>query len=623
MRHAQWTLPFKSLNGTTCRVDIYAEGSGGGTPITLTGGAKPFYFDETNSDDLLTTVRHRSGYICVVETSIGDLNDINPKSAKERYVEFYFGNTLVFTGYIQHQNFDRPYTAAPRELKFPVVSPLGLLEAFDFAAVNPPTTVTLGSLLQEVVAGLDAGYTHVITPDIPILAKSINSLVVSPFNGDFSHFSGTVDDLFKPISFKDFIDGLCMAFGLAVHDTPTHLIFSKYDHMGSYVEYDLATFTGITIPNVGSRVMILSSAFTFADSKASQSVIMPKKKIVQSYEGEYTTQAQLDFSRLKTVDKSSGGNDGRVALWLKTLNDEYSGIYLQDSTTFSVLADMFYLRDRGVFLTFCGHKSGNDYTTANRILINPDPQWAVTDDIITIKYYNRPLAQDFNILVRYTWGTSISDLAQDMEVNHYCPEAFVRVGGLWHHYELDPISGLYEHSWQTLRPVTGETSSQGVYNFDIGSCPDGPVEVIFRLSHNYSPGQALISIDTVLLKEAEDVFSDYTVEKKDEDVFRGSDDGIGDSSVKMLFSQYRENTNMISGTLEDFHTDYAYMLEAQSRLKSKWRSTTFPAMWNFYLHLVRYYLSDSNWRLISLSFNPKDEEYTLVTQGSSMLSGTT
>ena len=605
-----------SFGGVSCHVDVYDDGYAGNV-TTLQGAAVPFRFDEEDSDDLLTPIRAKTGYIKVIETEEGVLDGLEPTSAKSRFVECYYGSNVVFSGYLQHQNFNRPYTAYPREVDFPVVSPIGLLGAFDFAPIAPPTAVTLESLLKTVIAGLDAGYTHIITPDVDVFGRTISSFVVSPFNDDFSHLLGTADDLYDPISYEDFMVGLCNAFGWTLHDTPTTLVFAMYEHMGNYVERDLTSFLPITIIS-GNFVDILSTLFTFADNKATTSVIRPLKEVSIEYSGIRTDKYGLDFSRLKTVSKNSHWDTtGEAAVWLKTLNDEFSGARLLDSTTLSVDTSMFGLADRGVFLCAAGCRSGNEWNLRERILINPDSSWSASENVITVKVYKRPLEAEFNVLVRFSWGDSLRTLGRDMEVNHYCPEAFVRVGELWHHYELDPISGLYEHTWQTLMPVTGETSSQGVYNFDVANCPDGPVEIVFRLSHAYSPGLSLISIDSLEIETSPDAFADYTKDGPDKDTFKGDADGIGEGSVRMLFDDYHETDNMLSGTTlsidgPDYYTRYAFVLEGQQRLKGKFRHVGTHAIWSDYLCLHRF--DGLDWRMIALSFSPIDDEYGIVLQ---------
>lgn len=115
-----YTITFKSLMGKTCTIDI----DGGGT--ALTGAADPFKWDETDSDDLLEVVRHRSGYINVVEEDYGDLDALHPDHSTDIPVTMSYDGKVVFTGFIQAQDFEAPYAPGPRVLNIPVQSPMGV-----------------------------------------------------------------------------------------------------------------------------------------------------------------------------------------------------------------------------------------------------------------------------------------------------------------------------------------------------------------------------------------------------------------------------------------------------------------------------------------------------------------
>lgn len=76
-RAKRWTIPFKSLNGTDCRIDIYDEGwAGSVTEISTANNSSPgypqsdpIYYEEESDENLLLVVRYKTGYINLVETS--------------------------------------------------------------------------------------------------------------------------------------------------------------------------------------------------------------------------------------------------------------------------------------------------------------------------------------------------------------------------------------------------------------------------------------------------------------------------------------------------------------------------------------------------------------------------
>ena len=97
----KWTVPFVSLNGTSCRVDIYARDYAGDTVTELSlsntnapgcAAANPFEYSEDNDSDLLSVIRYRTGYLRLIEHEYGGLADIYPSVNTDRYVEFYYGD---------------------------------------------------------------------------------------------------------------------------------------------------------------------------------------------------------------------------------------------------------------------------------------------------------------------------------------------------------------------------------------------------------------------------------------------------------------------------------------------------------------------------------------------------
>ena len=140
-RQIKWRLQFKSQNGTGCLVNIYEEGYTGSSADTtktganvpfavesgvtaLNGASDPFEYNEGDSEDLLNDIiRYRTGYIRVVEDNFGDLDEIFPSINTDRYVEFYYGDTLDFVGYIQAQAFDNEWAPGPRIVELPVIGP--------------------------------------------------------------------------------------------------------------------------------------------------------------------------------------------------------------------------------------------------------------------------------------------------------------------------------------------------------------------------------------------------------------------------------------------------------------------------------------------------------------------
>ena len=212
------------MNGTTCRVDIYKRGYSGSSYTTLTGGQDPFFWEEDNDESLLKVVRQKTGYINVIETSNGSLSDLAPATDSDHFVEFYYGSTLYFTGFMQAQNFENDWAPAPRRMSFPVQSPLALIYGKKFNIPQAPSYLRLAEVLKEVCDGLQANIGYVIFPsgyrsDMN-LSLYINTMVYCPYNDQYQCSAQSTEPLFTATTYGEFIEGLCNCFGLMVHDLP-------------------------------------------------------------------------------------------------------------------------------------------------------------------------------------------------------------------------------------------------------------------------------------------------------------------------------------------------------------------------------------------------------------------
>ena len=96
-----WQIPFKSLNGKTCRIDVYdpdVPESAPISPMTYQAAEDPFYFEEDDSRDLLNDViRYKTGYIRMIDDGGLYVNDIYPESVFDRPVKVYYDGVVVPT----------------------------------------------------------------------------------------------------------------------------------------------------------------------------------------------------------------------------------------------------------------------------------------------------------------------------------------------------------------------------------------------------------------------------------------------------------------------------------------------------------------------------------------------
>ena len=577
-RAIHWTLTFKSLNNTDCTVNIY-DNDYSGNPVALTGAANPFFFEETEDDDLISAVvRYRTGYINLIEHSEGELTDLYPQADQDRYVEMFYGYTLMFSGYIQVQAFGNPWTAYPRQVSLPIVSPVGITDRMHFNRVYPPTCKTLGALLDEVISGLGAIYQYVYLPQITDIDFSLQlfSLVVSPWNDDYHHSinSASPDVFIKPRSYAYFLNGLCSAFGWMLHDTPSALIFSMFDHKGLYVQYPVGHIGDpnykTVVPSPTDTVFPLTNWFTYSDNQAKEGLILPCDAIDIGFDGKLEDGVRISFDR--TAFSSVTG----YALTPKTSVANLVPITNEIQVSGgNVIFDADHYAAPGVYAVALGSDEG--------VLIALDPSTPSDTTLFKMRYYTKTAGRSWIMEYRAQIGDFIANLSDD-----------------------DAI----KNNIHTNLTVAADY-----------------IEVEFKLFYNNTypfPTNKLIFITAVELQLVvnNELYSDYRIRPTDSSEMIPADAG-GDAraGVDMPFSLYREGTNLIGTSVRAAKlTTYPYMFKPRNKIMATFKGTI-PSMYP--CQMYSFWRTGWIWRIVSLGFYPWDDLFALTLQRSETLETST
>lgn len=128
-------MPFRSLNDTAYRVDIYDEGYTGNTITTLRAASNPFETQEDNGMDMFAPIRKQSGYLRLVysdftDKAVYDWRDLIPTNNKSHYVELVrvSDSSVRWCGYMKAEQYDQGLYEGVTELEFPLICPLSLIE---------------------------------------------------------------------------------------------------------------------------------------------------------------------------------------------------------------------------------------------------------------------------------------------------------------------------------------------------------------------------------------------------------------------------------------------------------------------------------------------------------------
>ena len=599
----KYTIPFKSLNGKTCRIDIYDPSYNGTAVTTLTGAPQPITFDEDDDDDLLTVVRTKTGYLNLIETTAGELDDIYPTTNTSRKVMAYYDSQLIFTGFIQAQSFQNKWVSSPRQVSLPIMSPLALIDDIDMPIYNPPSTKALNVLLADVVDMLNdmgAEYTSVVWPKMDVLlTATVSSLTVCPFSSNHDPAYANTP-LFESNTAGWFIEALCNAFGWMVHETPTELVFTKFDHTGKYMSCNvtnLRTLSGASeLGYDGSTQVAITDYVTPADGDGEVSSIMPKEYVELSYDGEYVKSSRFDFSHLTFQAWETDHN--QYVAWLRSDTPELTGSKLSYKNYFDNAGKLTQ-----ELATACSCGSASEQTEC--ILVNLPNSTVHSTELFTIKFFDRPTAKDIQFKCQFKWGDIILNLDTDDDVNHKALGIKVKVGNQY--YQGGGV-------WSTTVPNPfGVADNPTDISWNITNTPEGmPIEVSFyEITATVANRVPLIAVVDPEIEEMPIVYSDYRIRQRETDkIGIANGYGNGSATVGMGLNCYRYGSNQIGSTLQSPRfTDYTYLLYSQERLRIRFRITYTMSYWWYFIYAT---FVSHQWRVIGISQNPYDDEYEII-----------
>lgn len=621
----RWMIPFQSRAGVDCVINICCEGWDG-EPTTLIGGAVPFELEEDNDDNMLNVFRIKTGYIRVIEENFGDLDKIYPEHPTDRYVDVYYGTHEIFSGFIQMQAFENRYGAGAREIELPVVSMLGVVGNYEFAARNPEN-LTLGDVLYTILDNTE--FYGLIIPYSTGMMKSssFNSTIISPYKDRPNQSNiATYDNFFEPITYKDFLTGLCNHFGWMVHEEGRILVFSRFDYEYRYAFYHFSDLQ-VDLPYRyidGSQLVDIDNYFTPADDDAKISTVLPLKKITKKNGGEVPEEVKVEWKCSKGF--SSFSYTDFYCNFLVPMTGQIFGPKLLNTNTFPLTPGIIgtpygYLGNPGVNLAYC---YGNDDTTVGdptpkeiRLLLTYSSQWAATEKIFSVQFANGVEKTDrlatYNIegKVEMKWGAHIASLSTPNINRNLILAVSAEIDGV--------VTGYGKLT------INGSGDEKGIGYFHIKSnvhvYGNKPITVHFNLpGSTTAPGfieNYVYSFEKISLVGVESYSSSYDFSTTDdwrkERIYKGSDGSSQEEEIDDLFSSYNQNTNYLDENHLTYpRLKYNYMSTPFTRLRIRTQINNLPENTSD-LYLYKYSIEKLNpARLIACDVNPVDDEYILT-----------
>lgn len=595
MAKVLWQINFKSLNGTSCRVDIYDPTVPEEVPISpmvLKGAEDPFYFQEDNSDDLLNGVlRYSTGYIRMIDNGSQYIQNIYPSEPFDRPVKAYYGSTLIFSGYIQVQDFVNEMVPTPKEIELPVISQLGLFDQRNFYLLNgqPPVLKTLSELLNTTLSGRysyvyfpnDSGTSAYGYPNAISMGMKILSLAVCPWNEDFHHsmLYGSLYKVMKPKSYMYLIECICKAFGWICHETPDALVFSCFDWNGSYVYYPVGHIGESDYRNVSdvpSSASDLTDFFTAADNGANVKTIKPDTGIEISYEGR---SGDDDFSYQRTLFNSVEKPDAEET------REQYTFCNLTAITNLHEIDDAGSLSFDSQLLinsgVACVAWNGDE-----GLLISIGSNWADNKKLFGLRFYARTFGR-LNYNIKYDIMTSPNGRLSALE-------------------SVDELRNITANEFSTQENYFGV-----VFRYRKGGAfPAALAEKYLIFIHNIRFEMVDDGEPYAEYKITPASSSDYIPEPS------GSETPVVSSSITMPLSLYRLNDNLIGNSVRSSKlTEYPYLFQKRQELVSKFKIVSAPTI----PYARKFSYLGKNWRMIAQEFHPWNDEVTLTMQSSPIL----
>lgn len=623
-RAIRWTVPFMSLNGTSCRVDIYDEGFTGDA-TTLTGAANAFEYSEIDDEDLLNMViRYRTGYLRLIEEERGELDAIRPSVNTDRYIEFFYGDTLDFNGFIQAQSFDNEWVGGKRVLSLPVISPIGLAVGTDFPWTDSddPTQYNIHTIMNKALTSLQAGYTGFVFPQYmetpssyTLVATSLylNSLVFAPFSDSYNknYSPSEQNPIYAPKTVEDALTVLCTGFGLILHDVPETPIFQRMDYKGNYVTFGFVSPASQITPGISSLPLIAS--VSGADN--SESVVMPLSKVEVTYAGNKDI-PEMSMSRCKGYSRGCAIPDNEFCTNLPNISD-FDGNFTE-----AVSIDSDGLIDEGK-ICLGAYGSGS---LGEMILYRVSVSWGNGYKIGSYTFFEY-FGESVRLTFKHLYGESIENLDNPPYYSDYCDiGVVVKMGSMYYSLQSGwqpiPISLTYTKVW-----------NDGSVDCEVDILPNyyitpQPLTIEFY-AVSYNPSLFIQEITDVKLENYLSATSAYLNKNVDQNSYKidGSPSDIsgsitrGCSILAKTTNRLRFNSNVIDGTAEveiiDLEPKYPYLLIAQERLQVSMKMA-YQTPATLYLNRLQVWGSSGMWRTVAHGFQPWNDLHRFTLHHSSI-----
>lgn len=586
----RWYFTFQTFNGNTCRVEIY-DRNYSGSAVELNKDVNgspgcpsdnPVVIEEDNSNDMLQTVRTKTGYLHLIELTEDGLRAMFPETGTQMSVRITLNSQLIFNGFIQSQTFESKYKSYRRKVDIPIVSAIGavLNEPMSDTAWGTPTGLCkLGYIFEDEFSF----YTYLVMPEFDVrddesqiihpLDVEVPCNILSPANDDFHFGVEGVDQIpvqqYNIMTHGEFLEAFCRLYGVTCHEVGDAIVFTRPDYTGKYIRMEIGELYNPydTQVEIGDNTdeTTLNTLFDFADNKGKSYGVSPLCQLRISPEtiGE---EEKADFTQAtyETFDPN------RKLAVLDNMNADLKLYY--NSTEASP--------QTGVYTRLVGN--------GNREMVQL--RFSGNDGMLLAKFgFYTPKFNNFNHFImkleNYTAGMQlkISVLSGGKYYN------FEEEGDPWTTTETKStvtVDGNGEMSWWAL--TNGQYTEVSVYSV-------GGTQVI----------EAFITeakMCRIYEETGSDVTSAYTKQVSRDLLVKGDTESPENASVTSQFL-YR------ASAYYDYPR-YRYMTKQQRGLKLTMRPKNTFNMLNLYIEMIAVYGDTDTYRMLSIGNEVISDTYT-------------
>jgi len=624
----KWRTTFVSVGNTKYIVDIYKDGWTGSV-TELTPATDALTIEEEDDSDLLTVIRYKTGYVSVMADDSTDVADIFPTGILDRPVRVteVVGSTqrVIFHGYVQVQEFNRYGNYAttgnpPDVVQIPVISPLGLIYDIEFDKVTTPQDYTLLAVLKTALNKIRPYtlYTYAYVPNIVsgtswtgtiLKLLKTSSLVINPFSDDNIHTSGlTVADCFQTTSVGYFIEGLCRCFGFMVHETEDSVVFTRVDHVDSYIRYNVQTFAETTISAPSGYT--LAPTDVMADG-INITQIAPLRKLTCSYDGDRNTELKMSFQHCKRTLGTNSYDKKSVVCNNPVLATEWIVPYLETSCVINAGAGR--PTRNGVYLMALGEDSLQEMLMIN-YREGSGHTWATGDIIAKYKFYGY-FGTDMTLSMEFKWGDNINLESNTTILTSHHIEIMITNGSKYYNFNQ---SNPQWTTTPTVHPVTLSVmyNAGGKFSFKLPSAGMETVPVMITITEaGLREVTYLLAITKMALSGEEDTPAQkYINEGSNPGEYVLEGNGIDDEDISIAFACYgQKNSHMLFPPVSFAQPRYPYMFNRRQQVRVTFRGRMRDyADYLAYMRTVTW--KGTGMRLIAASYSADSEQTTMILQ---------